>query len=94
MTATTTQRSRVLALLGRRPILRRKDFTAHDIGPETLARLVREGVIVRVARGMYQQANASVDARHSLAEAAALVSKGVICLISALQFHELTLQMP
>ena len=28
------------------------------------------------------------------AEAAALVPKGVVCLISALQFHELTLQMP
>jgi predicted transcriptional regulator of viral defense system len=90
----TTQRSRALALLGRRPILRLKDFTAQDVGPETLARLVREGMIVRVARGLYQRANASVDAAHSLAEAAALVPKSVVCLTSALQFHELTLQMP
>jgi predicted transcriptional regulator of viral defense system len=90
----TTQRSRALALLGRRPILRLKDFTAQDVGPETLARLVREGMIVRVARGLYQRAGASVDAGHSLAEAAALVPKSVVCLISALQFHELTLQMP
>jgi predicted transcriptional regulator of viral defense system len=29
-----------------------------------------------------------------LAEAAVLVPKGVVCLISALQYHELTLQMP
>jgi predicted transcriptional regulator of viral defense system len=29
-----------------------------------------------------------------LAEAAILIPKGVICLTSALQFHELTLQMP
>jgi predicted transcriptional regulator of viral defense system len=91
---TLTQRSRALTLLGRQPILRLKDFAAQDVGPETLARLVREGVIVRVARGLYQRANASADARHSLAEAAALVPKGVVCLISALQFHELTLQMP
>ena len=35
-----------------------------------------------------------VARQHSLAEATALVPKGVICLISALQFHELTLQMP
>jgi predicted transcriptional regulator of viral defense system len=47
-----------------------------------------------VARGLYQRADASADARHSLAEAAALVPKGVVCLISALQFHQLTLQMP
>jgi len=92
--APRTQRSRALALLGQQPILRLKDFTAKDVGPETLARLVREGTIVRVARGLYQRADASADARHSLAEAAALVPKGVVCLISALQFHELTLQMP
>ncbi len=94
VSAPSTQRFRALALLGRQPILRLKDFTAWDVGPETLARLVREGVVVRVARGLYQRANVSADAGHSLAEAAALVPKGVICLISALQFHELTLQVP
>ena len=40
----------------------------------------------------------SPDARlrlpHALAEAAVLVPKGVVCLTSALQYHELTLQMP
>jgi predicted transcriptional regulator of viral defense system len=90
----TTQRSRALALLSRRPILRLKDFTAQEIMPETLARLIRERMIVRVARGLYQRADASADTGHSLAEAAALVPKGIVCLISALQFHELTLQMP
>lgn len=33
-------------------------------------------------------------AAYSLAEAATLVPKGIVCLISALQFHALTLQMP
>ena len=94
ITVASTQRSRALALLARRPILRLKDFASNDVGPETLARLVREGIVVRVARGMYQRADAAVDAGHSLAEAATLVPRGVVCLISALQFHELTLQMP
>ena len=49
---------------------------------------------MRVARGLYQLADANPDPRRSLAEASALVPKGVICLTSALQFHELTLQMP
>jgi hypothetical protein len=34
------------------------------------------------------------DARRALVEAAALVPKGIVCLMSALQFHGLTLQMP
>jgi predicted transcriptional regulator of viral defense system len=75
-------------------MLRLKDFVAEGIGPETLSRLVREEAVVRPARGLYQLPDAQVEAAHALAEAAVLVPKGVVCLISALQFHELTLQMP
>ena len=75
-------------------MLRLKDFIAKDIEPETLARLVRSGQVVRPARGLYQLSDAPVDATHVLAEAAALVPRGIVCLISALQFHGLTLQMP
>jgi predicted transcriptional regulator of viral defense system len=75
-------------------MLRLRDFLADEIGPETLARLVREGQVVRPSRGLYQLSDAQVDASQILAEAAALVPKGVVCLISALQFHQLTLQMP
>ncbi|SFU23165.1 type IV toxin-antitoxin system AbiEi family antitoxin domain-containing protein [Mesorhizobium sp. YR577] len=89
-----TQRARALELLKAQPMLRLKDFAAHGIGSETLARLVRDEEVVRLARGLYQLPDAAVDTRHALAEASALVPKGVVCLTSALQFHELTLQMP
>lgn len=89
-----TQKERALGLLRTKGMLRLKDFIAKDIEPETLARLVRSGQVVRPARGLYQLSDASVDATHVLAEAAALVPKGIVCLISALQFHGLTLQMP
>jgi predicted transcriptional regulator of viral defense system len=75
-------------------MLRLRDFTANGIGPETLARLTREKLVVRRARGLYQLPDAGIEAAHTLAEAASLVPKGVICLTSALQFHELTVQMP
>ncbi len=90
----TAQREKALDLLGSHSMLRARDFAAHGISPETLSRLVRDGVVVRQARGLYQLADGPSDARHALAEAATLVPKGVICLISALQFHGLTLQMP
>jgi len=94
MPITGLQRLRALDLLKTRGMLRLKDFDAEGIGPETLARLVREKSVLRPARGLYQLAAASVDAAHTLAEAAALVPSGVVCLTSALQYHELTLQMP
>jgi hypothetical protein len=57
-------------------LLRLKDFVAEGIGPETLARLVREEAVVRLARGLYQLPDAQVEASHTLAEAAVLVPKG------------------
>ncbi|NEJ20683.1 transcriptional regulator [Rhizobium leguminosarum] len=94
MTFTTAQRLRALDLLKARGMLRLKDFVAEGIGPETLARLVREEAVVRPARGLYQLPDTQAEAAHALAEAAVLVPKGVVCLTSALQYHELTLQMP
>lgn len=64
------------------------------IHPETLARMLKDQTLTRVTRGLYQLAEAEVTAPHNLAEVAKLVPKGVICLVSALQFHELTLQVP
>ena len=90
----TTQRSLALDLLRSNGMLRLRDFIAEKIEPETVARLVRDGQVIRTTRGLYQLPNAPVDAAHSLAEAALLVPKGIVCLISALQFHGLTLQMP
>ena len=90
----SAQRLRALNLLKNRGMLRLKDFAAEGIGSETLARLVREEAVVRPARGLYQLPDAGIDAAHTLAAAAVLVPKGVVCLTSALQYHELTLQMP
>jgi hypothetical protein len=94
MPSTNAQRLRALKLLEARGMLRLKEFVAEGIGPETLARLVREEAVIRPARGLYQLPDAHVEAAHTLAEAAVLVPKGVVCLTSALQYHELTLQMP
>ena len=64
------------------------------IHPETLARMLKDQTLIRVTRGLYQLTDAEVTAPHDLAEVAKLVPKGVICLVSALQYHELTLQIP
>jgi predicted transcriptional regulator of viral defense system len=54
----------------------------------------RKGAITQLGRGLYQLPDAPLDANHSLAEAAKLVPNGVICLDSALAFHELTDRIP
>ena len=44
--------------------------------------------------GIYRQLNWEVTENHSLVEAAQRVPRGIICLLSALRFHDLTPQMP
>ena len=64
------------------------------IHPRDLYKLRDEGQILELSRGVYQLAEMS-QAKHSdLAAVTARVPDGVICLISALSFHELTTQIP
>lgn len=74
--------------------MRYTELSDSGVHPETLVRMLNDRTLIRVTRGLYQLTDAEVTAPHSLAEVAKLVPKGVICLISALQFHEATLQMP
>lgn len=60
-----------------------------------LARRARGGSIERVARGVYwNPEGGDVTAHHDLAVVAAAIPKAIICLLSALQFHELTSEWP
>ena len=59
-----------------------------------LTRLVRQGHVERVSRGLYEITDADWSAHHAFAEVAKLAPNGVICLLSALNFHELTTQIP
>ena len=88
------QRNKALSLLQRRGMVRLSEFLTLGVTAATVSRLEREGAVVRLARGLYQRPDASVDANHTLAEASKLVPKGVICLASALAFHQLTDQLP
>ena len=92
--APVTQRARATALLKSKGMARLSELIAEGVTASTVSRLEREGAINRLARGLYQLPDASIDAHHTLAEAAKLVPKGVICLTSALAYHELTDQIP
>jgi predicted transcriptional regulator of viral defense system len=90
----STQRARALSLLRRRGMSRLAEFAAAGITATTVSRMAQAGEVARLARGLYQLSDAELDPQQSLAEAARLVPKGVICLVSALAFHGLTDKMP
>jgi predicted transcriptional regulator of viral defense system len=88
------QREQLAAFLHEHGIARLAEIRRAGITAATVSRLEREGMVVRLGRGLYQLASAAAEGHHSLAEAAKRVPKGVICLISALAFHGITDQLP
>src|SRR5215470_20263152 len=88
------QQDQAVSLLKERGMARLSELTKAGVTAATVSRMKEKGVIVRLARGLYQLPDASLDVNHSLAEAAKRVPKGVICLASALAFHDLTDTIP
>ena len=93
-TPAQTLADKAVSLLRDRGLMRSAELRAQGVTPATLSRMVAAGEVVRLGRGLYQLADASVDTQHDLAQAAKRVPKGVICLTSALAFHGLTDQLP
>ena len=89
-----SQRDLATADLAAQGMSRLNELIAHGVTASTLSRLERDGTVTRLARGLYQLADASLDVNHTLAQASKLVPKGVICLTSALAFHGLTDHIP
>lgn len=89
-----TEADRILELAAHQPLVRPRDVEALGIARESLLRLYRQGLLVRPARGIYSLAETAVTEQHSLAVVAKLVPQCVVCLLSALRFHDLTTQDP
>lgn len=88
------QKDKILDLAGQQGILRPRDVEAIGIPREYLIRLWREGQLERIKRGMYTLPDRPISEHQSLMEVAKQAPNAVICLISALEFHELTSQIP
>jgi predicted transcriptional regulator of viral defense system len=87
-------KTRVVRLARRQGVVRSRDFELEGIHRMALRRLVEAGILERVGRGLYSLPKARVTENHTLVEATIRVPKGIICLLSALQFHKLTTQSP
>src|SRR5688572_11905701 len=85
---------RVMTLAAGRRLLRGSDL--HDVGlsPQLLIKLHQAGKLQRVSRGVYSLPDVPVTEHQSLAEVCRRVPRGVVCLLSALRFHDIGTQAP
>lgn len=84
----------VLALASQQGLLRASQLQALGIGRVVLTRLTTSGQLERVGRGVYRVPGTQTSEHDSLATLAVKVPQAVFCLLTALQLHGLTTQLP
>jgi predicted transcriptional regulator of viral defense system len=90
----TNRTDRLLALVRELGVMRPRDLDAHGIPRIYLKMAVEQKLVERAGRGLYRLPSAEATEHQALIECAKRVPHGVVCLLSALQFHDLTTQLP
>lgn len=89
-----TARQRILSLVEPNGYVTARAVSRAGVHTQELTRLVADGTLERVGPGRYRLADAETTEHHGLALAAAAAPGGVICLLSALSFHQVGTQLP
>jgi predicted transcriptional regulator of viral defense system len=87
-------RVKILELVKKAGLVRPRDIARAGLPPWVMYELVKAGTVKQVTRGVYSLADHEPSEKHSYAEVMKRIPKGIICLLSALRFHELTVQNP
>ncbi len=89
-----TQEKRLLKILEKRPMMRSRDIDALGIPPMVVFRLLKKNKIVSTGRGIVYLPEKITSEQQMLMEISLRVPHGVICLLSALRYHEIGTQNP
>ena len=90
----STHSDQILQLARRRKLLSAADVRAQGLKPQLLIKLHQSGKLARVARGLYSLPGSQPTEHESLIEVCRRVPRGVVCLLSALQYYEIGTQLP
>jgi predicted transcriptional regulator of viral defense system len=75
-------------------VMRTSQALMQGIHPAALYKLIEDGQLTRLARGLYKLSSAPEFSNPDLAVVAAKAPDAVVCLISAVAFHGITTQVP
>lgn len=89
-----THSQRVLKLVQQKGAVRPIDLEAIGAPRVVLTRMTAKGQLERTSRGIYTLPDSQGSETNSLTTIAAKAPKAIFCLLTALQFHELTTQLP
>jgi predicted transcriptional regulator of viral defense system len=75
-------------------LLRSAEAQRQGINPAVLKRMTERNILEKEERGLYRLSDTLPEGNLDFIYVSMLVPKGVVCLTSALSFHELTTQIP
>jgi predicted transcriptional regulator of viral defense system len=85
---------KLLRLTEAQPAVSARELTAAGVPQRVLARMAARGHLRRVGRGLYTGVESSPSAHQSVIEVTKQTPKAVVCLLSALEIHEVGVQAP
>lgn len=91
---TSEKMEKVLDLAEKKGVLRPKEVEENGLPRKYIYRLVEEGKLKKIGRGLYKIPGKDFSVDETLVEACKRIPDGVVCLLSALQFHRMTTQLP
>ena len=89
-----TKADRIAREVRQRKIVRPRDLSSLAGSRSHLSNLARAGKIERIGRGLYRDSASPISDNETYIELAKRVPEGVLCLSSALRYHELTTENP
>jgi predicted transcriptional regulator of viral defense system len=89
-----TKAERVDAFAQKHKFVRPRDLKALSVSRSHLWHLTKAGKVERVGRGLYRARDTEISEYETLLEVFKRIPHGVLCLSSALRFHELTTENP
>ena len=93
-TVSLNSENAIMKMARKTGVVRARDIRQAGHHPEYLRKLCKKGHLIRTGRGLYVLADGDFTEHHSLAEACKRVPHGIICLLSALSYHEIGTQAP
>jgi predicted transcriptional regulator of viral defense system len=91
---TQSPKKQIATLAKELGILRASDLASKGIARTYLTQLVDEGLLVKDSRGLYHHADHPTSTNIGLALVAKKYPNSIICLLSALRYHEIGTQNP
>ena len=90
MSQKQSQRSLVRRKLRKHGYLRHQELCDAGVSPSTIKRMVEEGELRKISRGLFQLEDADWEMHHNYASVAKKIPDGVVCLLSVLSHYNLT----